>query len=127
MTRRLFVYGTLRSDGPAHRSLIAPLAVSVEPASLIDHALYGIGLPYPFVAAMPGMAVTGEVVHFDARYWPDLTHRLDEYEGDHYVRVEAAARIAEEAIRVQVYVAADHVELAPESLVSSGDWSELSS
>lgn len=111
---RVFVYGTLRSGGEA-----AHLIGGVRrPASLPDHVLYGRSHPYPFVVPRSGSVVHGEIVDIA----PDLLDELDEYEGDEYVRVEAAARAGDEEVVVQVWVAVADPPLPESELIPSGDW-----
>ena len=123
---KLFVYGTLRSTEPAYLPMISAHAVSVMPATLPDHALYGLGLAYPFVAPMRGSIVVGEVVELDEDNRSDLIQRLDDYEGHDYERRSASARSIAGPIDVQVYIAAPHVDLDERLIVPSGDWTRVS-
>jgi gamma-glutamylcyclotransferase (GGCT)/AIG2-like uncharacterized protein YtfP len=122
----LFVYGTLRSTGPAHVPMIARHAVSILSATLPDHALYGRGLAYPFVAPRRGSVVVGEIVEVRQDDWSDLIERLDQYEGDDYERHIASARSITGPVDVQVYVASSHVDLDERLIVPSGDWAGVS-
>ena len=58
----LFAYGTLRPGQP-NFPLIADHVAGAEPARLVDHVLYGQGLPFPYVAPGPG-TVIGDLLWF---------------------------------------------------------------
>lgn len=121
-THRLFVYGSLRPLGGAFDRLLADAAVSVHEAELEDHALYGWGLPYPFVAPEAGSRVVGSVVEIDPRRLEEVLAAIDEYEGGEYRRVEVDVDLTGQRVRTFVYVAGADVELSEDNKVQSGDW-----
>lgn len=110
----VFVYGTLRSGGAAERLIVGVR----RPGLLAEHALYGRTHPYPFVVPRPGSVVSGEIVEVPT----ELLRRLDEYEGDEYVRVKAAVRAGPRDILAHVWVAVADPPLPDSELIPSGDW-----
>lgn len=124
MTVRLFVYGTLRSDGHAFATMLADSVCHTEPAELADHAMYDIGLPYPFVIPERGERVVGEVVSIAPSAWTELAPRLDEYEGFEYERGLATVSTSTGPVTAQVYLARSAVRLDPASRVPTGDWTD---
>lgn len=118
----LFVYGTLRPGGGAFASVLEPVAVSVCDAVLEDHALYGRGLPYPFVRPEPGARVVGALVELHPGRLEQALSTLDDYEGDEYRRSMVDVGGSDDTVRAHLYVAAPRVELDAASRIDSGDW-----
>ena len=75
----LFAYGTLRPAQP-NFPLIADHVAGAEPARLVDHVLYGQGLPFPYAAPGPG-TVIGDLLWFPADQLRSLLPLLDGVEG----------------------------------------------
>ena len=122
MVARLFVYGTLRSGNRPFDEFLSESALYVEPATLRDHALYGAGLAYPYVAVARGYTVVGEVVTIAARAWPDLAAVLDEYEGPEYTRVQVVVETSGGQVTANSYRALPHIDLDVANRIDSGDW-----
>lgn len=122
MTNRIFVYGSLRPMGGAFERILGEVAVSVEDAVLRGHALYGWGLPYPFVSPDTTRAVIGSVVEVDPAHLDRVLDLIDDYEGDDYERLVVDVDISESSIKAHVYIARAGVSLREEHLVESGDW-----
>ena len=123
---RLFVYGTLRPGGGAFHSLLAPHAVACEPAVLHDHALYVLDRPYPFAVPRPGSTIIGDVLSIDHRRSEALLDRLDEYEGDEYLRVRCVVQTATGSSAAHVYTAAPSIAVERGIEVATGDWALVS-
>lgn len=117
---RVFVYGSLRPGRDAFAVHLAGAARSVTPAVLVDHALHGRGLPYPFVRSEPGRWVVGELIEIGESN--AVLARLDAYEGDEYVRVRVVVDADGARIEAWAYLAAPGVSLGEETLVASGIW-----
>lgn len=122
MNNRLFVYGSLRPLGGAFDRLLEAASLKVVPAELPEHALYGWGLPYPFVREEQGHRVVGEMVELDPEMLQQVLRAVDEYEGSDYRRVELDIDADGERVTAIVYLADPSVELTEENRVSSGDW-----
>lgn len=120
----LFVYGTLRPGGGAFDSVLGHFAVSVSEAVLEDHALFGRGLPYPFVTPEPGARVVGALVELPPGRLEQALSALDAYEGDEYRRLVVDVGDLGDTVRAHLYVAAPHVELDQASRIPSGDWTQ---
>jgi gamma-glutamylcyclotransferase (GGCT)/AIG2-like uncharacterized protein YtfP len=75
---RLFVYGTLRSNGSAFH-MVADVVDRAVAAVLVDFALVGEGHRYPWCVESPGGEVSGEVLWI--RSCDETLARLDKYEG----------------------------------------------
>jgi len=125
LVARLFVYGTLRSGNRPFDEFLSESALYVEPATLRDHALYGAGLAYPYVAVARGYTVVGEVVTVAASGWPDLTAVLDEYEGPEYSRVQVVVETFGSQVTANTYRALPHIDLDPASRIDSADWMDM--
>ncbi len=122
MNNRLFVYGSLRRMGGAFERLLADAAIDVSDGVLADHALFGWGLPFPFVRPEHGRQVVGDVVEIDPDRIEEVLRAVDEYEGADYRRVEIEVDAAGQAITAFVYLAGPTVELGERNRVESGDW-----
>ena len=122
MNNRLFVYGSLRPLGGAFERLLEPASLKVVPAELPEHALYGWGLPYPFVREERGHRVVGEMVELDPARLEEVLRAIDEYEGSEYRRVELEIDADGTRVTAIVYLADPGVELTDENRMSSGDW-----
>lgn len=122
MTNRLFVYGSLRPLGGAFERLLEAASVSVTPAVLPGHALYGWGLAYPFVREEAGRRVVGDMVELDPALLENVLRAVDEYEGPEYRRVELEIDADGQRFTAIVYLADPAVELIEENRVPSGDW-----
>ena len=96
--------------------------MKVTPAQLSEHALYGWGLPYPFVRGEPGHRVIGDMVELDPASLDEVLVAVDEYEGSEYRRVELEVDADGTRVTAIVYLADPSVELTEENRVSSGDW-----
>lgn len=123
---RLFVYGTLRPGWAAFELLLAPHTLGSEPGLLHDHALFVVDRPYPFAVPQPGSTIVGDVLSIDHRRVETLLDRLDEYEGDEYLRVRCAVQTATGSSTAHVYIAAPSVAVEPGAEVASGDWALVS-
>ncbi len=117
---RVFVYGSLRPGRDAFGVYLAGAARAVTPAILVDHALFGRGLPYPFVRSEPGRRVVGELVEIGES--DAVLARLDAYEGDEYIRARVVVDADGSQIEAWTYLAAPGVSLGEETLVASGVW-----
>lgn len=119
----VFAYGSLRPGGEAYRRLLVGAVRAVTPGVLENHALYGRGLPYPFVRPEPGATVVGEIVELvTGRIAPTL-EALDRYEGDEYRRVVCPVTPADGGrLEAWVYRAAETVALEPRHRIDTGDW-----
>lgn len=122
VNNRLFVYGSLRRMGGAFERLLADAALDVREAILDDHALFGWGLPYPFVRPESGSRVVGDVVEIDPQRIEEVLQAVDEYEGADYRRVVVEVDAEGETITAYVYLAEQSVELEERNRVESGDW-----
>ena len=105
MTHRLFVYGTL-APGRENEHMLADLAGSWEPASVRGTLIpdgWGAAAGYPgIVLAEHGGEVEGLV--FRSEELPAHWARLDEFEGEGYVRVSVTARLKSgDAVQAYVY------------------------
>ena len=120
--RHVFVYGTLRPDGDAFAPLLSTVATDIAEAVLDDHALYGEGLPYPFVVSEPGRRVVGALVGIEPDAVDATLASLDVYEGEAYRRATVEATAGGEAVACHVYLAAPDVPLSEEHRIASGDW-----
>ena len=116
MSHPLFVYGTLRSDGP-NAGLLG--ARSRETAT-VRGELFSLPQGYPAVRLGQG-TVHGELVHdVDAT----VLQVLDLYEGVDrglYRRIEASARVSLQSVRCWLYVM-DRPEDKGGRPVPSGRW-----
>lgn len=108
--------------GGAFERLLADAAVGVRTGVLLDHALFGWGLPYPFVRAEGGRRVVGDVVEIDPAVLEEVLLAVDEYEGSDYRRIEIEVDAEGETVTAFVYVAHPSVELEDRNRVESGDW-----
>lgn len=122
MSNRLFVYGSLRRMGGAFERLLADAAIDVRDAVLDDHALFGWGLPYPFVRPESGRRVVGDVVEIDPDRIEEVLRAVDEYEGSDYRRVVVEVDADGESVTAYVYLAEYSVDLEERHRVESGDW-----
>jgi gamma-glutamylcyclotransferase (GGCT)/AIG2-like uncharacterized protein YtfP len=118
------VYGSLRRKSDAFDRLLADSAVQVRQGVLADHALFGLGLPYPFVRPERGRRVIGDVVEIDPNQITVVLAALDEYEGSDYRRVELEVDSGGEKLIAFVYLADPSVELEEHNRIESGDWME---
>ena len=104
MSHRLFVYGTL-APGQPNEHILADLPGRWEPATVKGtlHAQgWGAAIGYPGIV----LDELGEEVHgfvFSSEALPAHWSRLDEFEGDGYVRVLATATLGD-GTRVDAYV-----------------------
>ena len=108
--------------GGAFERLLADAAIEVRDGVLDDHALFGWGLPYPFVRPESGHRVVGDVVEIDPDRIEDVLRAVDEYEGSDYRRVVVEVDADGETVTAYVYVAERSVELEDRNRVDSGDW-----
>lgn len=122
VNNRLFVYGSLRRMGGAFERLLADAALEVRAAVLDDHALFGWGLPYPFVRPESGRRVVGDVVEIDPERIEEVLKAVDEYEGADYRRVVVEVDADGASVTAFVYLAEHFVELEERNRVDSGDW-----
>ena len=122
VSHRLFVYGSLRRMGGAFERLLADAAIEVRDAVLEDHALFGWGLPYPFVRPESGHRVVGDVVEIDPDRIEEVLRAVDEYEGADYRRVVVEVDADGESVTAFVYLAEHSVHLEERHRVESGDW-----
>lgn len=115
------MYGTLREGCPAFQPELSGRVESIQPGWLDDYALYGRGLPYPYVRGEPGARVRGEVMTLSR---PEETLvDLDAFEGSEYERVERRVTLdTEEIVNAWVYVAREWVPLGVDLRIDSGDW-----
>lgn len=104
MTNRLFVYGTL-APGRSNEHVLADLSGSWEPATVRGTFFleaWGAAAGYPgVILAEDGDEVEGQV--FSSHELPDHWQRLDEFEGEGYVRVLVSAQLADRTT-VQAYI-----------------------
>lgn len=113
MTHRIFVYGTL-APGRPNEHLLAGVAGTWEPATvrgtLIDEG-------WGAAAGYPGIVLSGESAQVDGFVFtsPDLPahwERLDEFEGEGYVRVLVLATLANgTTVEAYIYALADSPSL----------------
>ena len=122
MSNRLFVYGSLRRMGGAFERLLADAAIDVRDGVLDDHALFGWGLPYPFVRPEAGRQVVGDVVEIDPDRIDEVLRAVDDYEGADYRRVVVEVDADGESVTAFVYLAEHSIELEDHNRVESGDW-----
>jgi gamma-glutamylcyclotransferase (GGCT)/AIG2-like uncharacterized protein YtfP len=122
VNNRLFVYGSLRRMGGAFERLLADAVIAVRDGVLADHALFGWGLPYPFVRPETGHRVVGDVVEIDPERVEEVLKAVDEYEGSDYRRVEIDVDTDRETVTAFVYLADSSIELEERNRVESGDW-----
>jgi gamma-glutamylcyclotransferase (GGCT)/AIG2-like uncharacterized protein YtfP len=122
MNNRLFVYGSLRRMGGAFERLLAEAAIEVREGVLVDHALFGWGLPYPFIRPESGRQVIGDVVEIDPDRIEQVLIAVDEYEGADYHRVEIEVDAEGQTVTAFVYLADRSIELDERNRVESGDW-----
>lgn len=115
----VFVYGTLRPGGEAHRSVLGDVVRGAHPASLPGFDLFGEGLPYPYVRDGVG-AVHGELLELAGG--EGTLAALDHYEGDTYVRRWVEVDVGGARRTAWTYIARPDVELAESSRIPSGDW-----
>jgi gamma-glutamylcyclotransferase (GGCT)/AIG2-like uncharacterized protein YtfP len=106
---RLFVYGSLRTEGEA-RELMEKSILEQTEVRLDGYSLYDYG-EYPFVISEEDGFVIGDVFLVDQ----DQLALLDEYEGEMYKRIE------DTRTHFQLYIKGDN---APEEFlkIESGDW-----
>ena len=117
---RIFVYGTLLT-GQTMRSLIADHVAGCEPATMLGR-IYAMPDGYPgMVDDDAKTTIVGEIVTLD-----DLAAAfalLDAYEGDDFIRVLKAAKLADGGDTwAWVYVLADPAFAANGELIPSGNW-----
>ena len=122
VNNRLFVYGSLRRMGGAFERLLADAAIEIRDGVLDDHALFGWGLPYPFVRPESGRRVVGDVVEIDPDRIEEVLEAVDEYEGADYRRVVVEVDADGETVTAFVYLAEQSVDLEERNRVESGDW-----
>lgn len=108
MVERLFVYGSL-APGRPNAHMLADVAGSWEPATLRGALVqegWGATPGYPaIVPSESAGAVEGLV--FASAHLPEHWQRLDEFEGDNYVRVLAPVRLQSGGtVEAYVYAAA---------------------
>lgn len=120
---RFFVYGSLRSDAPRDRrtasearTLLAAGAV-LEGTATISGRLYAPDR-YPGLVPGPGGKVKGEVWRLEN---PDLLLKLDEYEGDAYVR-ETRRVTLKDGRRVTAWTYRYAADVSGVPLIASGDY-----
>jgi gamma-glutamylcyclotransferase (GGCT)/AIG2-like uncharacterized protein YtfP len=125
MKGKLFVYGTLRSGGSAHRRILSRYEVEVATATLADHAIYGRTFRYPFMVREAGGTVVGDLVTYPIAVEDELLSRLDRYEGEEYVRAGAmVAPASGDSVDAWVYLAFPDMAFDPAERIDSGDWFE---
>ena len=99
MLERLFVYGSL-APGQSNAHVLADVPGRWEPATVTGTLLqegWGAAMGYPGIVLDPrGGEVRGLVFSSDelSRHWA----RLDEFEGEGYVRTIASARLADGSV-----------------------------
>ncbi len=108
--------------GGAFERLLSDAAIEVREGVLDDHALFGWGLPYPFVRPESGRSVVGDVVEIDPDRIEEVLRAVDEYEGADYRRTVVEVDAAGETVTAFVYLAEPSVELDERNRVESGDW-----
>lgn len=108
--------------GGAFERLLADAAIDVRDGVLDDHALFGWGLPYPFVRPEAGHQVVGDVVEIDPDRIDEVLRAVDEYEGADYRRVVVEVDADGESVTAFVYLADHSIELEDHNRVESGDW-----
>lgn len=119
----LFVYGSLRRRGGVFDRFLASSVLRVHPATLDGYALYGRGLPYPFIAPRPGGVVHGEVVTLDPDRADEVIGSLDFYEGPEYRRVVVhPVTDAGDTLESWAFVSSDASGLTAEDEITGGDW-----
>jgi gamma-glutamylcyclotransferase (GGCT)/AIG2-like uncharacterized protein YtfP len=109
MIARLFVYGTL-APGRPNEHVLRDVPGTWEPATVRGKLLqegWGAAVGYPgIIPSEDGEEVRGYV--FTSADLPTHWDRLDEFEGEGYVRVLVPARLAGgEIVRAYIYALAD--------------------
>ena len=118
----LFVYGSLRKGGGVFDRFLSASVSRVLPATLDGYALYGKGLPYPFIAPRSGGVVHGEVVTLDPDRVDEVIGSLDFYEGPEYHRVVVQpVTDSGETMDAWAFVSADPAA-GPADEITGGDW-----
>lgn len=115
----LFVYGTLMSDQRAFH-LLAPAVTHSARAALTEADLHVVSW-YPL--AVPGTGtVHGEVHWLDHQTYAAVLARLDEYEGDEYVRLVRPVQLPTgERVEAWVYLG-DPASAQTLPRLEHGDW-----
>ncbi|ATM24736.1 AIG2 family protein (plasmid) [Streptomyces alboflavus] len=109
----VFVYGTLRAGQGNYQHILRGNTVQERPAHLMDHTLFGRGIPFAF--ARKGSRVVGEVMDVHTELWPVVLRRLDALEGyrgeggdNHYDRKVRTVTLADgSTIEAYVYLAGE--------------------
>lgn len=124
----LFVYGSLRPGGGVFHRFLGGFALRVVEATLDGFALYGRGLPYPFIAPEEGGLVHGEVVAIDPERMAEVIGSLDFYEGPEYRRIVVhPVTDSGETLDAWAFAAAPSVPLDAAGRIPGGDWLDASS
>jgi len=100
MTRAVFVYGTLTF--PEIAAAVTGRALYGEPATLAEHARFQVrDAPFPGIVPRTGASVPGLVFPgIDAT----ALARLDEFEGEMYVRTRVRCDTAAGSVDAEAYV-----------------------
>lgn len=115
----LFVYGTLMSDQRAFH-LLADAVTRSARAALTDADLHVVSW-YPLAVPGTGM-VHGEVHRLDHQAYAAVLARLDEYEGDEYVRLVRPVQLPTgEQVDAWVYLG-DPTPAQALPRLEHGDW-----
>jgi gamma-glutamylcyclotransferase (GGCT)/AIG2-like uncharacterized protein YtfP len=130
----VFVYGTLRPGQPNYR-VLAGSTIAEHPATLADHQLYIVGLPY--VTPADGATVIGTLMVLAPGSYPRVLETLDRLEGyradgeefSHYLRRPCQVTYTDGAghqqiVTAWVYLAGPHAaaRLTPDQRSATGDW-----
>lgn len=119
----LFVYGSLRPGGGVFHRFLGGFARRVIEATLDGYALYGRGLPYPFIVPEEGGHVHGEVVAIAPERLAEVIGSLDFYEGREYHRVVVhPVTDTGETLDAWAFVASPSMPLDPAGRIAGGDW-----
>jgi len=115
MTDRLFVYGTL-APGRPNEHILADVPGTWEPATVRGRLLqegWGAAVGYPGIV----LSEAGDEVHgfvFSSEELSAHWNRLDEFEGEGYVRVLVPAQLENGGIvEAHIYALADSPSGAP--------------
>ncbi len=100
MTLPLFVYGTLRSDGPQ----AGLLGARRRERAVVRGTLYRLPAGYPALDLAGDTEVRGELVHDVDDRLLRVLDRYEDVEGGLYRRAETDARVGLDRVRCVVYV-----------------------